>query len=165
MQSKAPSHPRGAEASTKHQVTYIFVLGAVFMLSPFAIDMYLPALPTIATSLDTGIDELEMSVSIFLVAVAVGQLVLGPISDAVGRLRVLFGGLAVFLVASLMIAQAETLMAFYTWRFVQAVGAAAGVGIIPIVQDRFGEEKSSKVISYLMITTIVGAVIAPLAGG
>jgi MFS family permease len=78
---------------------------------------------------------------------------------------VLFGGLAVFRIASFMISQTETLREFNNWRFVQALGAAGGVGIIPMVQDRFGDKKSAKVISYPIITTIVGAVVAPLTGG
>lgn len=152
-------------ASGGQQLVYLLVLGAVFMLSPFAIDMYLPALPDIAVGLGADIDHLEVSVSVFLVAVAFGQFLLGPISDAVGRKRVLISGLAVFIVASGMISQAETLSEFYVWRIVQALGAAGGVGIIPMVQDRFGNEKSAKAISYIMITTIVGAVVAPLVGG
>ncbi len=140
------------------------VLGFVFMLSPFAIDMYLPAFPAMADGLATGIDELEATVAIFLFGFALGQLVLGPVSDALGRRTVLVAGLAVFVVASVMIGASTSLGEVYLWRFLQALGGAGSVGVFPMVRDRFGERDGAQVISYIMALTVVAPMIAPLIG-
>lgn len=150
---------------THNKMIYVLVLGVAFMLTPFAIDMYLPAFPVIAIDLRANIDEMETSIAIFLIAISIGQLVLGPISDSVGRRPVLLVGLTVFAFASIMIAKSETLNSFYAWRILQAIGAAGGVGVIPMVQARFGGEEGAKIVSYIMATMIVGAVVAPLLGG
>jgi DHA1 family bicyclomycin/chloramphenicol resistance-like MFS transporter len=149
----------------QNKLTYIGVLGGVFMLSPFAIDMYLPALPVIATSLSTGIDELEATVAIFLFGFALGQLILGPISDAFGRQRILLAGLIVFIIASLLVGTAQNLEQLYFWRFVQALGGAGAVGVFPLVRSRFGEREGAQVISYIMALTVVAPMIAPIVGG
>ncbi len=149
----------------QNKLTYVVVLGAVFMLSPFAIDMYLPALPTIADSLHTDIDALEATVSIFLFGFALGQLILGPISDAFGRRSVLIGGLIVFAGASFLAGTAQTLDQLYAWRFLQALGGAGSVSVFPLVRERFGETESAKIISYIMAITVVAPLVAPIIGG
>jgi MFS transporter, DHA1 family, multidrug resistance protein len=103
------------EGKTPKQIIYVTVLGSTMMLTPLAIDLYLPALPTIAVSLHTGIDQLEATVAIFLFAFAVGQLILGPISDTYGRLRVLIPGLVLFIVASALTVTAQSLEQLYLW--------------------------------------------------
>ncbi|MCP4306923.1 MAG: multidrug effflux MFS transporter, partial [bacterium] len=110
-----------------NKLTYVVVLGAVFMLAPFAIDMYLPALPTIAADLQTGIDELEATVAILLFGYAVGQLVLGPVSDSYGRRGVLVGGLVTYTLASILAGTAQSIEQLYLWRFFQAIGGAGSV--------------------------------------
>ena len=72
------------------------------MLAPFAIDMYLPALPTIAGDLNTGINQLEATVAILLFGYALGQLIIGPLSDRLGRVSIMRIGLIVFVIASLL---------------------------------------------------------------
>ncbi len=149
----------------RSQISVIFTFGLVMMLAPFAIDLYLPALPTISDQLGTEIDQLEASVAIFLIGFAAGQLVLGPLSDAIGRMRVLVGGLAVFAVASGIIATVHSINELFVWRFVQAVGAAGSVTVFPMVQDRFRQPDAARVISILMALIIVAPLIAPLLGG
>jgi DHA1 family bicyclomycin/chloramphenicol resistance-like MFS transporter len=149
----------------QNKLAYAVVLGAVFMLSPFAIDMYLPALPTIAESLQTGIDGLEATVAIYLFGFALGQLILGPVSDAFGRRIILISGLAVFIVASAMAGTVDTLDQLYAWRFVQGLGSAGSVTVFPMVRARFGQAGSAQVISYIMAITVVAPLVAPIIGG
>ena len=144
---------------------YIVVLGAIFMLGPFAIDLYLPAFPTLASEFRVEIDQIENSLAIFLFGFALGQLFLGPISDRYGRRVVLLAGTFVFIAASFMAGAADTLGAFYFWRLVQALGGAGAVAVFPLVQDRFDEATSGKVISYIMALVLVAPVLAPLLGG
>lgn len=147
------------------KLLYISVLGTIFMLSPFAIDMYLPALPMIADSLVTGIDALEATVAIYLFGFALGQLVLGPVSDAFGRQRILVAGLTVYTAASFMAGTAATLEQLYLWRFLQALGGAGAVGVFPLIRSRFGERGGAQVISYVLALTVVAPLIAPIIGG
>ncbi|MEO1137673.1 MAG: multidrug effflux MFS transporter [Pseudomonadota bacterium] len=144
---------------------YIIVLSASAMLAPFAIDLYLPAFPAISAGFGTGIDEIEATVAIYLVGSAIGQIVLGPIADAYGRRRVLISGIALFVVASLLLGASKTLDEFYFWRFMQAIGGAGSVAVFPIVRDQFGPRDSPQVISYMMAVIVIAPIIAPVIGG
>lgn len=135
------------------------------MLAPFAIDMYLPALPTIATALGTGIDEMEATVAILLFGYALGQLLLGPVSDAVGRRPVLLGGLVTYMLASVLAGAAQSIEQLYLFRFLQALGGAGSVVVFPLVRDRFNDEDGARIISYVMALTVVAPLIAPIIGG
>jgi len=148
-----------------NKTVYVFILGAVFMLAPFGIDMYLPALPTIARELNTGIGAMESTVAIFLFGYALGQLILGPLSDAVGRRVVLIGGLVVYTAASVMLGTAQSIEQLYVWRFVQALGGAGSVVVFPMVREKFGEIDGARLISYIMALVIVAPLVAPIVGG
>lgn len=149
----------------KNQLSTIMVFGMVMMLAPFAIDLYLPAFPTIAEDLATGIDQLEATVAIFLMAFAGGQLVLGPLSDVYGRRRILIFGLILFVFASTVISVSNSLNALFFLRFWQGIGAAGTVTVFPMVQDRFSKEDAARAISIIMALIVVAPMIAPLVGG
>lgn len=146
-------------------VLFVICLGAVFSLAPLAIDMYLPALPAMAAHLATGIDDVEASVSIFLLGFAVGQLAFGPLSDRFGRVPMLLSGLALFAAGSVLCALAADVGQLYAFRFLQAVGGGASVVVFPMVKDRFDEKGSAQVISYIMAVVVVAPLIAPILGG
>jgi DHA1 family bicyclomycin/chloramphenicol resistance-like MFS transporter len=147
-----------------NRIIIVGVLGAVFMLAPFAIDMYLPALPTIAADLGTGIDQMEATVSVLLIGYALGQLILGPLSDRIGQSKILLAGLAVFIAGSILAGTAQSVEQLYVWRFVQAIGGAGSVVVFPMVKDRFDEEQATKIISYIMALTVVAPLVAPIIG-
>ncbi|PCH79860.1 MAG: Bcr/CflA family drug resistance efflux transporter [Hyphomicrobiales bacterium] len=149
----------------QNKTTFIMVAGAVFMLAPFAIDMYLPALPAIATALETGLDQMELTVAILLFGFALGQLILGPVSDAFGRRPILLGGLVIYIVASVLAGTAQSIEQLYIWRFFQALGGAGSVVVFPLVKDRFSEKEGAGIISYIMALTIVAPLVAPIIGG
>jgi len=107
-------------------------------LAPFAIDAYLPAMAALADTIQASIHRTELSISIFLLGFALGQLFFGPLSDRLGRKPVLTGGLTVFAVASLALTQVDSLTTLLLWRFVQALGGGACVvNSAAIVRDCF----------------------------
>ena len=105
------------------------VLGLLSAIGPFAIDMYLPALPEIGASLGAGIGPVQMSLTAFFISLGVGQLLYGPVSDMVGRKPPLYFGLGLFALASIGCALATDIQTLIALRFVQGLGAAAGMAI------------------------------------
>lgn len=146
-------------------ISMVIALGAVFSLAPFAIDMYLPALPLLAVDLGTSIDQMEATVAIFLAGYALSQLILGPLSDIFGRRKVLIVGLVVYAIGSLLCMIAGSIEQFYAFRFIQALGGGASVVVFPLVRDRFDDATGAKVISYILAIVVVAPLIAPLIGG
>lgn len=146
------------------KTAYIAVLSAALMIVPIAIDLYLAAFPQIAEGLGTPISEVERTIGIYLAGSAIGQLVLGPLSDRVGRRRVLIFGLLVFAVASAALGMVQSIEAMQVMRFVQALAGAATVTVLPIARDLYGERGSARVISFIMAVMVIAPVLAPLAG-
>jgi DHA1 family bicyclomycin/chloramphenicol resistance-like MFS transporter len=141
------------------------VLGLLSAMGPFAIDMYLPAMPTIAADLDTSIAATQASLMAFIGAVALCQLVYGPISDMVGRRRPLYFGLALFSLGSIGCALAPTIEALIAFRVVQGIGACAGI-IVPraIVRDLHTGPDAARLMSLVMLVFSVAPILAPLTG-
>ncbi len=134
-------------------------------LAPFAIDAYLPAMSAIAAHIGASIHHTELSLSTFLAGFALGQLVFGPVSDRMGRKPVLFGGLVVFLLASLMITTVGSLGELLGWRFVQALGGGATVvNSAAIVRDCFKGREAAKVMSTMAIIMLMAPLVAPVVG-
>ncbi|MGB3832810.1 MAG: multidrug effflux MFS transporter [Mesorhizobium sp.] len=141
------------------------VLGLLSAIGPFAIDMYLPALPTIGADLGASTAAVQMSLLIFFLATASGQIVVGPISDMVGRKKPLYFGLALFMaggVGAALAPNAEWLIGF---RFVQGLGACAGM-VVPraVVRDLHTGVEAARLMSLLMLVFSVSPILAPLAG-
>ncbi|WP_395681615.1 MFS transporter, partial [Inquilinus sp.] len=115
---------------------YAIVLGLLTAMGPFAIDMYLPALPEIGRSLGAGTEAVQASLMAFFISLGVGQLVFGPLSDMFGRKLPLYIGLAVFLAGSIGCVFAPDIETLIAFRFVQGLGACAGM-VIPraVVRD------------------------------
>jgi MFS transporter, DHA1 family, multidrug resistance protein len=145
---------------------YILVLGALSTLSPFSIDMYLPAFPQIAHDLGTTPAQISLSVSGYFIGLALGQLFYGPLLDRFGRKRPIYAGLSLFFVASLGCFFTRSPTLFIAWRLVQAVGGcAAQVGAIAMVRDFFPVEESAKILSLLVLVISVSPLFAPSVGG
>ena len=103
------------------------LLGLLSAIGPFAIDMYLPALPAIGQSLHADIGAVQMSLTAFFLSLGAGQLLYGPISDMVGRKPPLYAGLVLFALASVGCALATDIQTLIALRFVQGLGACAAV--------------------------------------
>jgi DHA1 family bicyclomycin/chloramphenicol resistance-like MFS transporter len=141
------------------------VLGLLSAIGPFAIDMYLPALPEIGASLGAGIGAVQMSLTAFFISLGVGQLLYGPVSDMVGRKPPLYFGLLLFAAASVGCALATDIQTLIALRFVQGLGAAAGMAIPrAVVRDLHTGNDAARLMSLLMLVFSVSPILAPLAG-
>ncbi|MBZ6077772.1 multidrug effflux MFS transporter [Microvirga puerhi] len=141
------------------------VLGMLSAVGPFAIDMYLPAFPAIARELQVDVSAVQMSLMSFFLAVALCQVIYGPVSDQVGRKPPIYFGLALFILGAIgcsFARNAETLIAF---RFLQGVGACASMVITrAIVRDLHTGAEAARLMATTMLVFSVSPILAPLAG-
>ncbi|TXS91232.1 multidrug effflux MFS transporter [Parahaliea maris] len=146
-------------------LSVVFVLGFTMMLGPFAIDTYLPAFPLIADTLGVTIHQVSLSISIYMLGFAVGQLTGGAFSDRYGRRRVLVAGLWTFAFAAFYLAQVDTMSELLAGRFVQSIGGGwIGVSIPAIVRDQVHGVQAAKLFSMIGMVSIVAPAIAPAIG-
>jgi len=141
------------------------VLGLLTAIGPFAIDMYLPALPALAKALQASPHAGQASLMSFFLALGAGQLLVGPLSDRFGRKSPLTIGLAVFAVASFGCALAPTIGVLIALRFVQGLGACAAM-VIPraVVRDLHSGPEAARLMALLLTVYSVSPILAPLAG-
>ncbi|MDO2950951.1 Bcr/CflA family multidrug efflux MFS transporter [Aeromonas simiae] len=146
---------------------YLFLLlGALAGLTPLAVDMYLPAIPSLARDLATSIDGAQLTVSAFLGGFAVGQLFYGPLADSFGRRPVILTGLIMFAIASVGCAQADTLAELLAFRMLQAAGGAAGSVVVnALLRDLFEKEAFSRAMSFVILVMTLAPLAAPILGG
>jgi DHA1 family bicyclomycin/chloramphenicol resistance-like MFS transporter len=144
---------------------HALVLGLLSAIGPFAIDMYLPALPEIGHSLHADTAQVQLSLTVFFLALGVCQLLYGPLSDHFGRKPPLYFGLALFVVGSIGCALAPDIHALIVLRFIAGVGACACT-VIPraVVRDLHTGVEATKLTSMLMLVFSVSPILAPLAG-
>lgn len=144
----------------------ILILGSLSTISPFAIDMYLPAFPEIAVALHTSTAKISLSISSYFAGLAVGQILYGPLLDRFGRKRPLYVGLIVFIVASMLCLLAHDVRWLVAMRFVQALGGCgAQVAAMAMVRDFFPVREMAKIISLLILILGVSPLLAPTVGG
>lgn len=141
------------------------ILGLLSAIGPFAIDMYLPALPSIKDSLHTDVDTAQMSLMAFFISLGVGQLIYGPVSDMLGRKTPIYFGLVVFALGSIGCALAPDIHTLIAFRFLQGLGACAGM-VIPraIVRDMHTGHDAARLMALLMLVFSVSPILAPLTG-
>jgi DHA1 family bicyclomycin/chloramphenicol resistance-like MFS transporter len=143
----------------------LLFLGTLNTITPISIDMYLPAFPKIAASLHTGIREVSLSVSIYFLGFALGQILYGPLLDRYGRKRPLYAGLSLYIVSTISCAWSPSIAFLLVIRFVQALGgSAAAIAAMAMVLDFFPPEKSSRIISTLILIIGVSPMLAPTVG-
>jgi MFS transporter, DHA1 family, multidrug resistance protein len=143
----------------------ILILGTLSTISPFAIDMYLPAISQIAQDLSTTPARVSMSISSYFIGLSAGQLFYGPMLDRFGRKRPLYAGLLLFIVASIGCLQSKTVEVLIAFRLLQALGGCvAQVDAIAMVRDFFPVEESSRIISMLILILGVSPLLAPTVG-
>lgn len=145
---------------------WIALLGIVIASAPLTIDMYLPALPSIAVDLQADSGQVQLTLASYFIGLALSQLVYGPASDRFGRKPPLVAGLLVYIVASLGCALADDVMHLVVWRFVQALGGGAGMVITrAIVRDRCDTKQAARAFSLLMLVMGLAPILAPMVGG
>ncbi|MCD7440808.1 multidrug effflux MFS transporter [Streptomyces lincolnensis] len=156
----APPGPGGSRAGL------LLVLGLLTAAGPLAIDMYVPGFPAMGASLHTGGSAVQLTLTAFLAGVVVGQLVIGPLSDGLGRRRPLVAGCLGFALAALACALAPGVEALVAARFVQGVAGAAGMVLArAVILDRFHGHDVARYIALLGQILCVAPVVAPVIGG
>lgn len=144
----------------------ILILGCMTALSPFSIDMYLPAFQSIAADFGTTVARVSLSLSSYFIGLSFGQLFYGPLLDRFGRKRPLYFGLGIYILASLACLLSSSTESLVAWRFIQALGGcAAGVGSMAMVRDLFTVKESAKVYSLLILILGASPLLAPTIGG
>jgi MFS transporter, DHA1 family, multidrug resistance protein len=142
------------------------ILGALTAMGPLAIDMYLPALPTIARELHTSDAAMQVSLAVYFIGIACGQAFYGPLSDRLGRKPALYFGLVLFSASSAGLALARDVNALIALRFLQALGGCAPLVVPPaVVRDYFDQPGSVRMLSVLMLVMGLAPILAPLIGG
>ena len=142
------------------------ILGALTAMGPLAIDMYLPALPTIARDLGAAEASVQASIAVYFAGIAVGQVFYGPASDRLGRKPSLYVGLTLFIISCVGCAFARRVEALIAFRFAQALGGCAPL-VVPraIVRDYFDERGSVRMLSMLTLVMGLAPILAPFLGG
>lgn len=141
------------------------VLGLLCAVGPFAIDMYLPALPDIETDLGATTSATQLTLTSYFIAFGLCQIAYGPLSDVYGRKAPLYAGLVLFILGSVGCAMAPSVEWLITFRFVQGLGAAA-MGVIPraIIRDLHTGVEATRLMALVMLVFSVSPILAPLGG-
>ena len=144
----------------------IIFLGILNALTPFTIDLYLPAFGDIAADLSTTVPKVSLSIATYFVGFALGQIIYGPLLDRFGRKLPLYGGLVLYILATVGCMTAKSVEALWVFRFLSALGGcASSVGALTMVRDFFKPEDAPKVFSMLMLVLSVSPLFAPSIGG
>lgn len=145
---------------------FVATLVLATALGPFAMQVFLPALPAIQGAFAVSAATAQLALSLSALSIAVATLFYGPLSDRVGRRPALIGGLLVYLAGSLACAFAPGMGALILGRIVQAAGGCAGIVLSrAIVADLYGPERSATVLAYITMAMVVAPTLAPAAGG
>jgi DHA1 family bicyclomycin/chloramphenicol resistance-like MFS transporter len=144
----------------------VLILGSLTALSPFSIDMYLPAFSQIAQTMHTTVERVGLSLSSYFIGLAAGQLLYGPLLDKYGRKKPLYIGLSVYIIASFGCLSAQSMDMLIGLRFIQAIGGcAAGVASVAMVRDIFPIKDNAKVFALLVLILGASPMLAPTIGG
>jgi MFS transporter, DHA1 family, multidrug resistance protein len=151
---------------TSNKTFIIWILGSLSTITPLAIDLYLPAFTSIAEYFNTTTSRITLSVTSYFIGMALGQILYGPLLDRFGRKKPLYAGMIVFVIASILCAQAQTDTMLIVLRFFQAIGGSvAWVAAVTMVRDFFPVKESSKLFSLLILIIGVSPLLAPTIGG
>jgi len=144
----------------------VLIIGGLSAFGPLSIDLYLPALPSLARDLGGNPSLVQLTLTACLLGLAAGQLVAGPLSDALGRRRPLFIGLAAYALASLLCALAPSVPVLVALRLIQGLSAAAGIVIArAIVRDVYEGSDVARFFALTMLISGMAPILAPMVGG
>jgi DHA1 family bicyclomycin/chloramphenicol resistance-like MFS transporter len=145
---------------------WLILMAALTAMSALSIDMYLPSFSFIARDLGVGSNTVELTLSTFLIGLALGQMFYGPISDRFGRKPPLYFGICLYVVSALGCALAPNIETLLALRFFQGLGGSVGM-VIPraVVRDKMGAEGSARAFSMLMLVFGLAPILAPFIGG
>lgn len=163
---QADTQKQGEKPSARIRARHVLILGGLGALGPLANDMYVPSLPTLSHDLAATTSQAQLTLSAFILGLALGQIVAGPISDARGRRWPLLIGIAVYVLTSLLCAIAPSMAILIPLRFIQGVAGAAGVALaLAMVSDLYSGIAQARFFSLLMQINGLAPMLAPLLGG
>ncbi|MFF1482222.1 multidrug effflux MFS transporter [Streptomyces sp. NPDC058301] len=158
--------PAAVAAARRAGLLVTLVLGGLTALPPLSMDMYLPALPEVTGALHAPAATVQLTLTACLAGMALGQLVVGPMSDKWGRRRPLLAGMAVYVVATAVCAFAPDAGLLIAFRLLQGLAGAAGIVIArAVVRDLYDGVEMARFFSTLMLISGAAPVVAPLIGG
>lgn len=158
--------PAAVVAARRAGLLVTLILGGLTALPPLSMDMYLPALPEVTRSLGSPAATVQITLTACLAGMALGQIVVGPMSDRWGRRRPLLLGMAVYVAATALCALAPTTELLIGFRLLQGLAGAAGIVIArAVVRDLYDGVEMARFFSTLMLISGVAPVVAPLIGG
>jgi len=158
--------PAATSAARRTGLLVTLILGGLTATPPLSMDMYLPSLPAVTRSLHAPAATVQLTLTACLLGMALGQLVVGPMSDRWGRRRPLLAGLAVYVVATALCAFAPTVELLVAFRLTQGLAGAAGIVIArAVVRDLYDGVAMARFFSTLMLIGGVAPIVAPLIGG
>ncbi|MFE3825480.1 multidrug effflux MFS transporter [Streptomyces sp. NPDC059092] len=158
--------PAAVVAARRAGLLVTLVLGGLTALPPLSMDMYLPALPEVTRSLGTVAATAQLTLTACLAGMALGQIVVGPMSDKFGRRRPLMFGMVVYVIATAICAFAPTVELLIGFRLLQGLAGAAGIVIArAVVRDLYDGVEMARFFSTLMLISGVAPIIAPVIGG
>jgi DHA1 family bicyclomycin/chloramphenicol resistance-like MFS transporter len=164
LRPSAARHP-GDLLSRRQRLVYVLVLGALTALGPFTIDLYLPAFPALEAELGVNAAAIQITLTGTMIGFGLGQLVVGPWSDKVGRRLPLILSTIVHIAASVAAALAPDIAWLTAFRLLQGFGAAAGgVVAMAMVRDLFGGKPLVRMLSRLALVVGLAPVVAPVVG-
>ena len=144
----------------------LLLLMALTSIGPTTLNVVVPALPVMANRLATDIATIQLTVSIYLLALAAGQLLMGPLSDRFGRRPVILAGITLTAAASVLAIAVATVESLIFARVLQAFGAAAGIVVSrAIIRDLFGRNRAAAMIGLVATVMVVVPTLGPLIGG
>ncbi len=159
-----PSTPDKSTANRSTSVGLIILLAATIAITPLAIDMYLPAMPSIAQDLQAHIGTVQQSLSIFLAAYGAGMLLFGPLADKFGRRPLALFGISGFATASFLLVWANSIEWFLIMRALQAFCGAAATVVVPGIIRHLYQEHTAKGMSYMSLIMMLAPLLAPSIG-
>lgn len=166
---ESPSAPATAaplKAARRTSLLVTFILGGLTALPPLSMDMYLPALPEVTTALHSPAATIQLTLTACLAGMALGQLVIGPMSDKWGRRRPLLAGMVVYVLATAICALAPSAELLIAFRLLQGLAGAAAIVIArAVVRDLYDGVEMARFFSNLMLISGTAPIVAPLIGG
>ena len=149
----------------KKRFVTILLLGLLTAIVPFTIDMYLPGFPDIASSLNTTVSKVALSLSSFFIGMGLGQLIYGPLLNRFGRKKPLYAGLFLYCITSIGCAYVTSIETLILLRFIQAIGAcSATISATAMVRDLFPQHENAKIFSFLILVLSASPMLAPSIG-
>lgn len=146
-------------------VAWIMMLGLIVAIGPLSIDMYLPALPTMAKDFGVSTAQISNSVPAYFMGLVFGQLIYGPLSDRIGRVKPLYFGMTLYVIASLICATTDSQYVLFAARTLQALGACVGAVVTrAAIRDTLPPRQMAKAFSIMVLVMGLAPILAPSLG-